>query len=218
MALRRLFFCGLCLLGTGAAAEASADPVRALTFIEVRTDAVDRCRTLLNQASRGPGSQHALVLEELARPERFVLLEDSPPTEGSAESGTRLEDLLDTLLTAPPDRRTHREFGEPVTPGSDTGASSLYVIAHLDMAPPERSKGEAALARLASAARHGSGNLRFDIWQQADRSNHFNLIAVWTSRAKFDEFTAGAAAREFRKSVASLLGSPYDERLYRRAK
>ncbi len=86
------------------------------------------------------------------------------------------------------------------------------------MAPPERAKGEAALQRIIEQARKSTGNLRFDVWQQSDRPNHFNLIAVWTSRAKFNDFAAGPAARDFRKSVASLLGSPYDERLYHRVK
>jgi hypothetical protein len=53
--------------------------------------------------------------------------------------------------------------------------------------------------------------------RQTDRPDHFNLVAMWTSRAKFNDFASVPAAREFRKSVASSLGSPYDERLYRRA-
>ena len=81
---------------------------------------------------------------------------------------------------------------------------------------PSRSRGAAALLRFATEARRSPGNLRFDVWQQTDRTNHFNLIAVWTRREKFNDFTSGPAAREFRKSVASMVGSPYDERLYRR--
>jgi quinol monooxygenase YgiN len=218
MGLRRLGVCALCLLSAGAGAATSADPVRALTFIEVRADGIDRCRTLLSQASqKTPGAQHGLLLEEAARPERFVLLEDSGPVEGPAGPERRLEDLLDPLLVAPPDHRTHRELADTAVSGDDAGASaSLYVITHLDLAPPERSKGEAALRELASAARQSAGNLKFEVWQQTDRTNHFNLISVWTDRAKFNAFVAGTAAREFRKSVASLLGSPYDERLYRR--
>jgi quinol monooxygenase YgiN len=217
MGLRRLVFCGLCLFSAGVAAELRADPVRALTFIEVRSDAADRCRIVLDQALQKRAAQHALVLEEPARPERFVLLDDSEPAEGPSGSGATLEDLLAPLLVAPPDHRTHRELGDAAASSHDAGAStSLYVISHLDLAPLERSKGEAALLQLAGAARHSAGNLAFNVWQQTDRTNHFNLIAVWTDRAKFNAFTAGAAAREFRKSVASLLGSPYDERLYRR--
>ncbi len=218
MGLRQLMFGGLCLLSAGVGAETGADPVRALTFIEVRSDAVDRCRALLSPAlQKKPGAQHGLLLEELARPERFVLLEDSGAATGPAGPGTRLEDRLDPLLAAPLDHRTHRELTDTAASSGDAGTNaSLYVIAHLDLAPPERSKGEAALRQLASAARHSAGNLEFEVWQQTDRTNHFNLIAVWTDRAKFNAFADGAAAREFRKSVASLLGSPYDERLYRR--
>jgi quinol monooxygenase YgiN len=225
----------VCLLGaTGAA---SADPVQRLTFIELRSDAADRGRALLDQYARADSLRSSdasvLVLQDSARPERFVLLEEAPRAEDLQPA---LPSELDGLLAAPPDRRTHRELdgaaaAAPAKPGapsplaasssaptSSAGATStaVYVVSHLDMTPPERAKGEAALQRITAEARKSAGNLRFDVWQQTDRSNHFNLIAMWTSRAKFNDFAAGAAAREFRKSVASSLGSPYDERLYRR--
>jgi quinol monooxygenase YgiN len=195
--------------------------MKQLTFIEVRSDAVDRCRIILREyvsAVHQPATaQSVRVLEEIGRPERFVLLESAADLAASAGRHT-LEERLGALLTAPPDRRAHRELGDSTVSKPDAQtSSSLYVIAHLDVAPLERSKGETALLHLASEARRSQGNLAFELWQQTDRANHFNLIAVWNSRAKFDDFTAGTAAREFRKSVASLLGSPYDERLYRRA-
>jgi hypothetical protein len=30
-------------------------------------------------------------------------------------------------------------------------------------------------------ARQSAGNVRFDIWQQTDRANHFNVISGWFS-------------------------------------
>jgi len=220
MPLRSLLTCLLGLLGAAVAADALAGPVRVLTFIETTSDGADRCKASLKEyaaAHRQHGTQ-ALVLQELARPEKFVLLESAESTEDPRAPGATLEEALGTLLAAPPDRRNNREFGDASgAAAADAGTSaSVYVVAHLDMAPPERAKGEAALLRIREAARKSAGNLRFDVWQQTDRPNHFNLIAVWTRRAKFNEFAASPAAREFRKSVASSLGSPYDERLYDR--
>ena len=257
MPLRPLLLCLVGLLGATATADVLAEPARVLTFIEVRSDGADRCKTTLNEyaGAERQRSTRALVLQELARPEKFVLVEKTERAEDLTGAGTKLEEALSTLLTAPPDRRNNREFGDaggaampapsaampapsaaaaaaapaaappapspaasPAAPADDAGTNaSVYVVAHVDMTPAERVRGEAALLRLREAARKSDGNLRFDVWQQTDRANHFNLIAVWTRRAKFNEFAAGAAAREFRKSVASALGSPYDERLYRRA-
>ena len=221
--MRPWILCGLWLLGATFSAIVRAEPVRELTFIEVRTDATERSRTILRKHAAAL-NQHAsrpraLVLEETARPEKFVLLESAEgAADGSRQNTPPLTEQLSALLTAPPDHRTHREFGDPAASQANAGKStSLFVITHLDLAPPERAKGEAALARLVTEARRSAGNLLFAVWQQTDRANHFNLVAVWSSRKSFDDFAAGAAAREFRASVASLLGSPYDERLYRRA-
>lgn len=223
----RLMLCTGWLLSVFAAAAVRADPMKTLTFIEVRSDAAERCRSILRQyeaARRGHTAPvDALVLEGTARPEKFALLEvDAGTDDAAGKEAARLLEPLTGLLTAPPDRRTHREFGATAAPArvperATAAAASLYVITHLDIAPPERAKGEAALLHLAEQARRSAGNLRFEVWQQADRANHFNIIAAWRGRSEFDAFAAGSAAREFRKEVASLLGSPYDERLYRRA-
>lgn len=217
MRLTRFIACAACLLAVLAAAAAQADPLRALTFIEVRSHATERSGPVLRRYEQTVGGHSVLVLEETARPERFALLETAPASDATADrDAAQLSGNLSELLTAPLDRRTHREFGEPARAPAATPAA-LYVITHLDIAPPERGKGETALQHLAEQARHSAGNLRFEVWQQTDRSNHFNLIAAWRSREDFNNFAASAAAREFRTSVASLLGSPYDERFYRRA-
>jgi quinol monooxygenase YgiN len=217
MPLPRITLCAACLLGVFAAPGVQADPLRALTFIEVRSSAAERGRPVLQRYEQAVHGHSVLVLQETARPEKFALIETAPATDDRADQdAAQLSGHLAGLLTAPLDRRAHREFGEPA-PAPAPGTAALYVITHLDIAPPERAKGERALQRLAEQARHSPGNLRFEVWQQTDRSNHFNLIAAWRSRADFNNFAADAAAREFRTVVASLLGSPYDERFYRRA-
>jgi len=121
-------------------------------------------------------------------------------------------------LTAPPDRRRNRGFDE-VAVAADAKAdvrANVYVVAHLDIGVPDRARTEAALRQLAAAARQSAGNVRFDIWQQTDRANHFNVISGWISESQFYAFAASHAARDFRQTVGPLLGSPYDERLYRR--
>jgi hypothetical protein len=41
-------------------------------------------------------------------------------------------------------------------------------------------------------------------------------VAGWSTLRHFDAFAAGAATREYRLAVTPIIGSLYDERLYRR--
>ena len=208
-----------------ASAEVRADSVWALTFIEVRVDARGHAGGVLRQqasALREHTSWPAqtMLLQEVSRPERFVLVEREKPdvsTEGVREIQSVAE-LLKDELTAPPDLRMNREFSE-VAPAAGAKAdvlANIYVVAHLDIGAPDRARVESALRQLSVAARQSEGNLRFDIWQQIDRTNHFNLISGWIGESQFRAFTASRAARDFRQTVGPLLGSPYDERLFRR--
>jgi quinol monooxygenase YgiN len=211
------FVLGVALLaGAASAAEDSApDAVSTLTFVEVRSDAVDRAKQLLREATKtlhqdAPGV-HTELLQELARPERLLIVEESTGADApQAPSLTALE----SISTAPPNHRTNRAFaGSAAATGAAAGA--LYVMAHVDLIPPNLATGEALLQELARVGRASAGNVRFEVWRQTDRPNHFNLVAVWRARRDFDAFNASAPAREFRSGVAPSLGALYDERLYR---
>lgn len=210
--------------------EARAEPVRVLTFVEVRSDSVARASTLLHEyieALEG-GSQplEAQLLHELDRPRRFVLLESAPSPEllrQREERGQKLLQAVAALLTAPLDRRAHHPFarscgsGTPAAALPHSGDEAIIVVAHLDIAGgADRAGPQAALEHLASEACRNSGNQRFEVWQQISRGNHFDLVARWRSRHDLDAFAASAAARAFREAVGPWLGAPYDERLYRR--
>jgi quinol monooxygenase YgiN len=218
----------------GAAAD-ELQPARVLTYFEANSDAVGRCKSRLGQyltAVRQYSSlADVMVLQEIDRPQRFIVLETADRTIDLAAAevrGRQALTALNPLLIAPADRRTHRDFADvpappvaPVASGSahvagKSAPAKIYVVAHLDLGPPDQARGQAALAKMVAAARNSPGNLRFDAWQQSNRPNHFNIVAAWSSQAALDDFANSAAAREYRVSVALLIGSPYDERLYRR--
>ncbi len=223
----RLVLAAVGLLGAGTLLQARADPARFLTFIEVRSDASQRAQAILREYARtlrrGAMPPQVLVLQEIDRSGRFVVLESSERGEALAELERRsrpLRQLLDALLIAPPDRRAYRDSssgcgGTAARSDSAGTPRPLYVVAHLDIAGPMRPGPADALARLAEAACSGAGHGRLEVWQQVNRGNHFNVIGAWTSARDFDAFAASAAARTFRDTVGPWLGSPYDERLYR---
>jgi quinol monooxygenase YgiN len=226
--IRLVTFLAVCLAGTIAkSADNQTESMKVLTFIELRADAIDRGRSLLRRYEETlRRADHALcvgTLQEIGRPERLVILESAARADELTGPEARASEVLaalSDLLIAPPDRRTHRVLTDvPATSawggtGSSSASSGLYVIAHLDIGPPDQGRGVTALRRFLDAARHSPGNLGFEAWQQTNRPNHFNLVARWASRAQLDEFAASAAAREYRASVGPLIGSLYDERLY----
>jgi quinol monooxygenase YgiN len=165
-------------------------------------------------------------MQEISRPERFLVLERATRTESTAAAilttttadTHALPDGLTDDLTAPPDRHLDHELDESTitsAPQLDARAN-FYVVAHLDIASQDRAGIEASLRKLAAAARRSDGNSGFEILQQTDHPNHYNLVSAWLGESPFRAFAASATAREFRQTIAPLLGSPYDERLFRR--
>ena len=214
-----------------------APPSRVLTFLECKVDAAQTCKAALRryeQAMRQSAvAAQIQVLQEVGRPERFAVLASSKRgsdvTRAEHQAAPQLQ-ALSASLVAPPDRHSNRDYSAAVgspTPGGDaavarpTGsaatdsASDIYVIIHIDVGPPDRASGEAALTRLASDGRASSGNTRFDLWQQIERPNHFNIIAAWKNPAQYEQFVASPPGRTFRDVLAPMLASPYDARLFR---
>lgn len=206
-------------LWSGTVVAAHAEPVREIEFIEVRDNAVGSARRTLTTyaaALRGGAARaDVTLLQEIDRPERFALLESAQEEArgtGMQEAQPALRSLR-AFLVAPVDRREHEDLVPPCEPrGTVRG---FYVIAHLDIAGREREGVDGALRKLARAVCAAPGHLAFHIWRQSNRGNHFDLVAAWSSRGHWAAFSSGQAARQFRETVGPLLGSPYDERLYR---
>lgn len=212
-------------VGTLPAAEVNTASDSVLTFVEVRVEMRGHVSNVLRQQANTARQHQAspgqiVVMQEIARPERFVVLEREAPAvlmAGGMKPRTFVEGIRDDLI-APPDQRSNRELDENATtngPRIDARAN-FYVIAHVDIAASDLTQVQAALHNLAAAARQSNGNLGFEVLQQTSHPNHFNLVGAWLGEAPFHAFAASTAAREFRQAVAPLLGSPYDERLFTR--
>jgi quinol monooxygenase YgiN len=71
------------------------------------------------------------------------------------------------------------------------------------------------LRRLAEGGRKESGNLRFDVLQNAKRLNHFTIVEVWQTQEALEAHAVAAPTREYRDTIQPVLGSPLDERLFK---
>jgi quinol monooxygenase YgiN len=195
-------------------------PVYVATYVEVLPNAVRDATTILRQhreaVRKEAGNVRAEVIHETGRPTRFVLLSawsDQNTLDAHVKSAPQVREKFKALLAAPFDERLHSGFAvaarEPLRPNSVTVAS------HVDVPPPMRETLEPMLRALADASRKESGNVRFEVQQQANRVNHFTVVEVWADQKTYEAHVVAPHTRQFRDALGPMLGALYDERLYR---
>lgn len=221
------------MLGTAAAH--AADAGFEVSYLEVPVSAAAATRPLLQRyaaseravaVNAAVADFHIDILQEINRPERWLLLEwaanQSQLQTIDAAAAADFAPLQGTLV-APPDRRSNHPL--PTAAAADSSAddragtprAAVYAVSHLDIGQQDQSGVLPAIEALVEGARQARGNLRAEAWQQNGRTNHYALLFVWRKRVDHDAFAGGPVAGRFRAGIGSLLGSPYDERLYRLA-
>jgi quinol monooxygenase YgiN len=208
---------------TMAVTPAAADQLfHTATYVEVVPGAASQAASLLRayrDASRGDTSALRLeVLQRVDRPAHFAIVgawKDAPAFEAhvTAEATRRLRDGLAPLLASPDDERRHHGLVVAGAP-APAAAAGIYVVTHVDVIPPRKDDGVAALTQLATESRGDAGLVRFDVLQQTSRPNHFTVVEAWRDRPAADLHTAAPHTRQFRARLAPMSGALYDERLY----
>ena len=153
-----------------------------------------------------PGQSHQLVILEVWR--------DRNAFEAHARSASTVStrEKLHAIRSAPLDERVHVAASVgPLAPGP--GGDAVYVVTHVDVIPPRKDDGLAALRQLAAASRSSSDNLRFEIVQQTSRPNHFTVIEIWKDAKAVEAHASAEATRRFRDALGPMSGALYDERM-----
>ena len=161
------------------------------------------------------GVGEATLLSEINRRERFALVEtwaEPAQLDARVASGARLDPAIAAGLSASPDER----IGEPfsIGPPRPSGPRSLHVLVHVDVVPFNLTAVGDWLKAEAEAARLAPGSLRYDIWRQLNRPNHFTVVQVWADQAAYARRVESSAARTFRDNLLTVKGALYDERRY----
>lgn len=201
------------------AAEESARSVATYVVVEAARDR-DAARALLAYAAgtrRDAGARRVLVLSELDRPGKFVLLEswrDEAAWNAHAGGPVR-QSLLEALqphLLAPFDERV----GLPTQAEGDLAEprGALHVVLHVDVLQPGVDAIGGMLREAARAAALVPGAIAFEVAAQAAKRNHLTVHQVWASRAAYAAYTASAGAKEFRARFNPVKGAVYDDRLF----
>src|SRR5260370_11543542 len=81
---------------------------------------------------------------------------------------------------------------------------AIYVATHVDVIPPRKDDGVAALKRLGDESRRGAGNLRFEVVQQTNRPNHFTVVEMWKDSNAGEAHSMAAGTRELPVKLATI--------------
>ena len=196
--------------------------VYAVIYVEVMPTAHAEGLAALRQycdATRAEnGNLRCEVLSRLGRPHQLVVLEawrvqEAYQAHASSASAAQMREKVQAIRNAPIDERVHSGVSVgPRQPGP-TG-DAVYVVTHVDVIPPRKDDGLAALQVLADAARAEPGNLRFEVVQQTSRPNHFTVVEIWKDAKAAEAHSMTEATRRFRDTLGPMSGALYDERFF----
>ncbi|MBV9522892.1 MAG: antibiotic biosynthesis monooxygenase, partial [Alphaproteobacteria bacterium] len=119
---------------------------------------------------------------------------------------TRLITFFAALLMA-------RAISSPA--GAQEGGEAVYAVIHADIHTAMAQQAEAALKEFAAESRKEEGSLRFEVWQEPARKNHFALVEVWQNQDAYRRHIAADRTGGFGERFQPLLASPLDEHLHR---
>jgi quinol monooxygenase YgiN len=171
------------------------------------------------QIENSPAKPKVAILGEFGRPNRVVVIEQWPDLSSPsvAEAETLLTAKVQPEVQAPIDRRVNLPMTPALPEVSFTAfpSTAFFVLMHIDIGG-----GAAGAPTILQAQRDAvvsaPGALGYGVTFQDHHNNHFTISEVWKSRAAYEAYTATGPAQDFRRSLATLIGAPFDDRFYAR--
>lgn len=207
----------------GGVAHAQNGAVYVVTYVDVMPNALNSgvaaLRHYRDASRKEDGNLRTDVLQEIARPNRFAIVEvwkDQAASEAhdKAAGSAELVETLRAIGNAPFDRRINN--------GLYVGSSSsvkepnaIYVLTHVDVVPQSKDGCMALLKAMSMDTPKDAGSIGYTVLQQANRANHFAVFEVWANRKALDGHAEAAHTRAFREKLSPMAGALYDERFYK---
>lgn len=215
------FALALACLTAAPAAWAQA-PVYRVVYAEAAGSPAAAAKALKRLAALGrrDGALEFEALQSRERPSHFALVEawkDERAVQAYAADPEvrQVRASLSPRLTAPWDERPLAGLAADPPRPAGPAAAPVFALVHVDVRGDLAMDPDiAALKALRTASRREPGNLRFDVLQQTNMTNHFTLVETSTDPKALDAYEQAAATRNFRQTMQPVGGSPYDERLY----
>jgi quinol monooxygenase YgiN len=89
---------------------------------------------------------------------------------------------------------------------------TAYAVTYIEVTPSAKGEVASLLKQVAAASRKEAGNLRYEVLERIERTNHFGILEVWSDSKAFESHAGGAAMKQFRDRLKPLQTAPYDER------
>jgi quinol monooxygenase YgiN len=204
-------------------AHAQNSPVYVVTYVDVMPNTTNSGAALLQHYGDASGNENGnlrtIVLQEMARPNRFAILEmwkDKATSDAHdrASSSAELIEKLKAIGNAPIDRRLSNGLYVD-SQNSEKQRDAIYVLTHVDVGSPSKDDCMTLLKSMSVDTPKDSGNISYSVLQQANRPNHFTVFEIWANRKALDTHATEAHTRVFREKVSPMAGALYDERFYK---
>jgi len=226
---RRVILAAMLALGAGAAAaaqqtpEVPAGPSYVTTYLEFApssaNNAMAAMKTYRDASRREQGATTVDIYQEAGQQNRFVLREvwqdrAAYDRHAMAASTTQFRTAVQPIHFGPIYVSVHIAYW--MSPVKQGGANDAFVITHVDVGGNNVPRLKEMLDKLGPASVTDTGLVRYEILDEVPaHPNHFRFFEQWTSEANWAAHHTSAHARAFRDSVTPILGTPYDQRLYR---
>jgi quinol monooxygenase YgiN len=226
---RRTTLLALLAFGASAVAQAQTPPAPAtgpsyvLTYLEFApgsmTNAIATMRAYRDASRREMGARTIDIYQEAGHPHRFILREiwqdrAAYDRHAMAASRSQFDTAIKPIHFGPPATGVHVEYW--MSPVKQAGANDVFVISHIDVGGNNVPRLNGLLDTLGPASAIDAGLVRYEILDEVPaHPNHFRFFEQWSSDASWAAHHTSAHARAFRDGVTPILGTPYDQRLYR---
>jgi len=198
-------------------------PSYVLTYLEfapsAEADAIAAMRTYRDVSRGEPGARTVDIYQEAGHPHRFILREiwqnrAAFDRHAMAASTTQFNSAIRPIHFGPPATGVHIEYW--MAPMKPAGANDVFVISHIDVGGMNVPRLKGLLDALGPATANDAGLVRYEILDEVPaHANHFRFFEQWSSEANWAAHHTSPHARQFREGVTPILGTPFDQRLYR---
>ena len=202
---------------------AAEGPIYSVIYVEVMPTSTAAAMAILKRyrdaTGREDGNLRCEVAQRIDEPHELVILgvwkgRAAFEAHGRGAASTQMREQIAAIRNAPTDERVHTALAVgPVA--SSPARGGTYVVTHVDVIPPRKDDGVAAVRQLAEDSRRDDGNLRFEVVQQTNRPNHFTVVEIWRDAKAQEAHSMAPATRRFRDALAPATGALYDQRKYR---
>jgi len=205
-------------------AYAQDNAVYVVSYIDVAPAARGMATSLLRQlasASRkDEGNMRFDILQRTAPSNQFAIVaiwKDQRAYDAhlAASHTKEFREKIKPHLISAIDDRVHTGMELAATPAGKNGRGAIVVVTHVDVPPPKKDECIAALKTLVADSRKDPGSVRFDVFQQGNRPNHFSVVEIWKSQSAYEAHITAISTKKFRDQLTPMSGALYDERLYK---